>query len=277
MNQETSIIDLLQSKIAGGKIQLPVFNKTAMRIQRLLEKDDYDVSQVERVMIADQALVSDVLRFANSSFFGGLSKVSTPREAMVRLGAKATLNVIIAAAQEVQYTSRHASTNVYLRKLWTHALGCGVGARWLAEKLRHRSMAYECFLGGLLHDIGKLVVLKAIDDCKDAGEIKVEITEEMLKELLKELHAELGAMVLESWNLPEVYIKAAREHDTDEWDKDDTFLNIIRLSNLACVKIGLDISPDPSLSLVDTPEAEALRMDEIELAELEIVLEDQLQ
>jgi len=72
----------------------------------VLAKEEYSIAQVAQLIIEDQALSSHVLRLANSAFFGGLSKVTTIRDAIVRLGARQVTNVVTVFTQSQQYCTQ---------------------------------------------------------------------------------------------------------------------------------------------------------------------------
>ena len=65
-----------------------------------------------------------------------------------------------------------------------------------------------------------------------------------------------------------------RDHHVDQWDQGNPLLAMVRLVNQACIKLGIDVSPDPTLVSLASREAQALGANEITLAELEIVIED---
>ena len=76
------------------------------------------------------------------------------------------------------------------------------------------------------------------------------------------------------WNLPEKYCEIARLHHADEFDEKNLLLALVRLANKACSKLGIGLAKEPSLVLSATPESEVLRLSEVNLANLEIYLED---
>ena len=78
----------------------------------------------------------------------------------------------------------------------------------------------------------------------------------------------------EDWNLPENYCNIVRDHHLEQFDSKDMLQNLVRLANKACLKLGIGMVKDPDLVLVATPEAEALHVSEVDLAQLEIMLED---
>ncbi len=79
---------------------------------------------------------------------------------------------------------------------------------------------------------------------------------------------------MKQWNLPEEYCVIARDHHNNDFDGKNLLLLLVRLSNMACLKLGIGLAQEPSLVLSASEEAQLLNLSEIDLAELEIRLED---
>ena len=84
-----------------------------------------------------------------------------------------------------------------------------------------------------------------------------------------------GRPLFEKWNLPEVYKEVVTEHHDEELDTQNIVVALVRLANLGCRKLGLDLGKYPKVVLPTTAEAQILRSEEISLVEFEIRLEDQ--
>lgn len=276
MAEEKSFIEMINETIEAGEVKLPPFNKTALKIQQEISKSDPDTGVIEKLVMSDQALTSQVLKMANSAFFRGFSKVSTVRDAIVRLGISEITNFVLVATQKENFVSRDPYVNQYMVKLWEHSLACAIGSQWLARERGFHDIIHEVFFAALMHDIGKLFLLTAIENVKSSRHIKFEPSEILLNEIIDNLHTEQGYNLLKSWNLPEVYCETARNHHKEDVDSESLTLVIVKLVDKACNKIGISIKKDDSIITSVTPEAMFLGMSEIKLAELELKLEDAL-
>jgi HD-like signal output (HDOD) protein len=274
MPENRSIVEAINDYVENSAISIPVFNSVALRIQKALDKQDYNIEEINRLIMADAGLTSQVLRVSNSSFYAGLSKVSTIREAIVRLGGSCVANIAMLATQQDIYRSSDPKLNDIMHTLWGHALCCAIGAKWLAAKINFASLKEEAFLAGLLHDMGKLFLLKVMEKIIKEGRQDGTISPALISEVMDSMHVVQGANLMQKWNMPETYCVVAREHHAEQWDQGNPLLAIVRLVNLTCRKVGVHISPDPSLVLFACSEAQALGIREITLAELEIVIED---
>ena len=81
---QRSLLDQALAYADEKKITLPVFSDVAQKVQKASNEDTYDISQIERAIESDAALVAEVLRAANSAFFGGLAEVSSIKAAILR-------------------------------------------------------------------------------------------------------------------------------------------------------------------------------------------------
>jgi HD-like signal output (HDOD) protein len=273
MLTEQSLVDIIHERLSSQTLQLPVFHPVALKLMNILAKEDYSITQVAQMIIEDQALSSHVLRMANSAFFGGLSKVTTIRDAIVRLGARQVTNVVTVVTQSQQYRTKDRTMAVYMQTLWKHALGCALGTKWFAEKTGYKELAPEGLLAGLLHDIGQLFLLQVLEDVQ-ASEPELALSKPVIVEVLQHMHVEQGTMLMQHWNIPELYGEIVRQHHAETYDTHNTLLLMVRLVDMACKKVGIGLHHDPSMVLAATAEAQALDVKEVVLAELEIMLED---
>jgi putative nucleotidyltransferase with HDIG domain len=276
VNSNNSFLDIVQAYLKSGKVVLPVFNQISLQVQQEIAKPDPDTRLIEKIICTDQALAVQVLRTANSAFFRGLNKVNTIREAITRLGVNEVANIVTLSAQRANFRSQDPFVSDLMKKLWQHSVICAIGAQWLARQLKFDTLVMEAFTAGLLHDIGKLLILKIIEAIKASKTIKVQPSNIFVHEAMNILHAEQGYQLSKIWHLPETYCHVIQAHHDTEINANDTLLILVRMSNKACNKMEIGLRADPELSLETTPEANLLGLNGIFLARLEIQMEDSL-
>lgn len=274
MLRDTSLVELVHEQLNSEQLQIPTLQQAALKLVAILAKDDCHVSQVSRFITEDTALATQVLRMANSAFFTGLQKVTTIPDAVVRLGIQPLLEMATAAVQTSQYQPANKLINSYMRRLWRHTSVCSVGNRWLATRLGYKELGHEALLAGLLHDVGELFLLKLLDDVHASRASEFWLSKMVIREVLMQMHVEEGALLMQNWNIPDLYCDIIRHHHTADYDTGNVLLSMVRLVDLACKKVGVGLWRDPSIVLATTPEARSLGVSEILLAELEILLED---
>jgi HD-like signal output (HDOD) protein len=189
----------------------------------------------------DQVLASRVLGLANSAFSAPLMRISTVLEAISRVGTAAVRNVIVT----VSLVSRMRDSSTYGTRgpaLFDHALGTAYMARLIAE--RARVSEDEAFLAGLMHDIGKLVILKlAHDHGRRTGE---EVTTDVLELALQERHAMMGSLALRRWHLPEsVDDPVMFHHNYESAPRHQREVEVCYLANRLSHRYGFGCKPEP--------------------------------
>jgi putative nucleotidyltransferase with HDIG domain len=269
------LIDRIDQIINSDDFKLPVFSDIAIKIRKMVSAEDYNAQDVEKVICSDQSLASEVLRVANSPFYAGLAKVTTVRDATVRLGAKQLADLVMLASERNRYSAKDKEIQTLMSKLWRHSMGVALAAQCLTTKLGYTNKVNEAFLGGLIHDIGKLAVLKVVDYIKEKEQ--VHFSEEIVREVLDSVHTAQGYTLAQRWRLPESYCLIVRDHHLEDIAPSNYVLLIVKIADAACAKLGIGLHTDPSIELAVLPEAHSLGVGEVLLAELEIMLEDTMQ
>ncbi|MEI6206864.1 MAG: HDOD domain-containing protein [Desulfuromonadales bacterium] len=273
MSSDT-IPETVRRLLASQPIELPIFHPVALKLQKMLSDYDFTVDEVARVANEDMSLASQMLKIANSPMYVGRSKVATIKEAVIRLGAQQVINLVIVASQAAVHTSVNSALDHYMKQLWLHSHGCALGARWLAHSCGMRGVADETYLAALLHDVGKLYLLKSIERLVGSGVISSMFDNDLIIDIFDSMHVEQGYRLMQHWNFPVMYSDVIRDHHADQWDSVNKMLAIIRFVNCACRRVGLGLKNDPDLVLIATHEAEVLDLSENQICELEAMLQE---
>ena len=268
----------IRRMLSTQPVELPVFNPIAVKLQQLLEMSAFTLDQVLTLINEDQSLAGQILRMANSVGYIGRVRVETIKDAVIRMGAQHVSNIAMATSQSGLHCSDSEVFKLFMQKLWSHSHACAMGARWVAFNANLASVAEQAYMAGLLHDVGKLYLLKALERLNRAGVAHAALEEEMLLEIFAELHVEQGLRIMQHWNMPEIYCKAVAGHHAEPYDSEDLILTIVRLVNAACKVRGISVTPDPTIDILRLPEARQLGLTtQMQLAELEVVIEDSLE
>jgi putative nucleotidyltransferase with HDIG domain len=229
----------------------------AADILPLVTNCDISVLRLARVISRDQVLASRVLRLANSAHYGALQEVTTVNDAIVRMGTGPVRNVVFA----VCFASRmHGgpADGPQRRRLADHAIGTACMARALAEQAGLN--LDEAFLHGLLHDIGKLLILELADAfTRGHGAAP---SDAAVSAVTDSAHASLGAELLAAWNLPVSLREPVRHHhlpgDSIEYRDESAVLYLAdRLSH----RYGFGCEPgELTTDLLSDPESGRLHL-----------------
>jgi putative nucleotidyltransferase with HDIG domain len=250
-------------------IDLPVFNPVALELLQLLGNPDTPLDEIVETINEDQSLSAQVLKMANSAAFSGLEYSETVRASAVRLGTRQIVNLALAASQAALHTSENPVVNDVMRELWLHSHACALGCWALALKTGNMGLADQAYLAGLLHDIGKLYILKAMELLSQDSNFGSVLERKLIREVFSDMHVELGCRLMDHWNIPPVYRAIVADHHSEHVDPQDTLLAIVRLVNFNSRRLHLSLNP-VVVSYEDSfPEQNALQMNESIWADLE--------
>lgn len=272
MTNQHSLIDLISQALEEGKVELPVFDNIAVKIHREARENKLDADGICKILEADPVLVSEVLRMANSTFFSGLAEVKDLRAAAVRLGVKQLASIVMSVSQKRLYSASKGPFKVRMVKLWLHGSAVSMASRWISNQAGYKQLADEVFVAGLLHDVGKLSLLRIIEEL--AKEHSMPLTNELVDMTLQQLYCSHGAELVKLWGLPESFADLILHQADEDLDESNVALMIVRLADKASALEGISDFPDPTITLESLPETAAIGLSEIDIAELRIMLED---
>lgn len=255
-------------------IELPVFHPIAVRLQLLLETQDFKTEEVVALATEDQSLAGQILKMANSTVYMGRVRTETIKDAVIRLGAQQVSNLAMAASQAGLHVSDNKVLNGFMQSLWLHSHACAVGSRWLARTAGYPQYADQAYLAGLLHDVGKLYLLKALERLNSMGVAHAALEEDLLLEIFDELHVEQGCRLMQHWNMPRIYYNVVANHHDKNFDTTDTVLTVVRIVNKACKLKGIGLVQDPDIDLQGLPEIAMMQLTQDELDDLFEVIDD---
>lgn len=177
------------------------FSTVVQTLVECISRPDFDLNEVCRLIERDPGLAARILRIANSAAYRGRGPCGSLVQAVVRIGAANISGLAMAMSAMALFTDLGGVA----RRIRDHSAGTGVIGRELALSLGCAPHAAKVFLAGLLHDIGKLLLIQT----GDKQYIELAARELVPSSVhLKELtllgfdHGMLGAHVLRSWNIP---------------------------------------------------------------------------
>jgi putative nucleotidyltransferase with HDIG domain len=224
---------------------LPSLPVIVMELLDTIGKEDIDIRTLADKVSRDQALTAKTLRLANSSFYGLQRKVTTIPQAISVLGFQTVRTLITAAAVTGSFTA-NAHSKFNFHAFWRHSLATAITARSLA---RHTHVNQEyAFMAGLLHDIGRLVLVTCFPEQYDEAlayrdQQDCYVSEAELERLGAE-HTVVGGALAEHWKFPPVIQKAVVHHHAPEAQETGSLAAIVHVADV--IAHGLDLSGDPA-------------------------------
>lgn len=234
-------------KITSAIKAFPGMPATAVKLLALIDNPAMRVSQIERILRQDPGLTANVLRLANSAYFGIPSKVGSIRQAVILLGLKRLIQMVIAACVGAIMDQSVPGYDLSPGELWRHSIAVSVAAEGLAKELQIEA-AEETFTAALLHDVGKLVLGEFVKD--DFKQIQNAVSQGLSFEVAETIvlginHADVGAQILTNWSLPFEIVNAIRFHHAPQnSEATSTMLDIVHVANFLSMMIGIGTGRD---------------------------------
>jgi putative nucleotidyltransferase with HDIG domain len=222
---------------------LPSLPVVVMELMNSLDQTDASVGELADKVSRDQALTAKTLRIANSSFYGLQHKVTTIQQAILVLGSDCIRTLVTAAAVTENFSgSTHATFD--FKVFWRHAVSTALCAKMVAKELKLNQDS--AFIAGLLHDIGKLVLVTsfpqqysqaiAYRDSHDCHMLEAE------RKVLGVDHTVAGLALAEYWKFPVVMQKAIGSHHAPKIQDHGDIPGVIHVAD--AIAHALDLGGD---------------------------------
>jgi len=237
----------LVEKLSSFKT-LPV---VANRLLAVISKPDSDASDIARVIGMDLALTANVLKAANSAYYGFSKPVASLTEATFRLGLSWVTQMAISSLVYANVNRPAHGYGQSAQDIWRHSAAVAVTTENLC-KLLHLKGSNAMFTAALIHDIGKLAIEEQVatemSQIRDHIEQQRESFEEAEHAVLGFDHAEIGAMVAQRWNFPVELVQAVRwHHDPNRAENGQQAVDVIHVADALCIMQGIGLGCDGML------------------------------
>lgn len=231
-------------ELARSVSHFPPIPGVATQILPILRDPEGSFSQVEKALRGDMGLTADILKLANSAYFGIPKSIGSVKHAIALLGAKRVSELVVASCVRGLLQKQVPGYDLSPGDLWRHSICVSVMAEALARELRIPSMD-EAFTAGLLHDAGKLVLGAYVKDEVSIIEKRAEEGipfQEAERLVLGMDHAEVGATILRKWSFPAHIVSAVRwHHDPDGGERPETLTDVVHVANMLSLMIGIGV------------------------------------
>jgi putative nucleotidyltransferase with HDIG domain len=241
---------ICQSLLAGCPV-LPTPPKLYHRMLEMIASPNISLEKIGGVIEEDPAMAAKILRLANSAVFALHMNVTRASEAVMYLGLETTKAMILIAHT---MSSFHAVERAKfpMEKLIKHSFTTARYARWIARVECPRGQAPDqAFTGGLLHDIGKLLLAanqgEAYARCLEYARKERLSLRQAERDFFGANHAELGGALLSAWGLPQAIVEAVALHHAPVWLGESNHFNAVTAVHAANIFAQEEDTPDETL------------------------------
>ena len=222
-------------KIISLTDELPPIPLVAGKALDILANPESSLQKLTRVLEQDPSLLSTIIKVSNSALYFTGQEITTLQTAVTKLGITIIRSLVLTAATHTLFPTDNPKIKELSQSLWYHVKGCGFAARIIAKAI-HYSDPEEAFVGGLLHDIGKLAILLHYPDEyeKVEHESAKKATASYLieKQLLGFSHTDIGQLLLSKWHMPKALQTCVHFHHVPE-EASDAYRQLAMIIHLA--------------------------------------------
>jgi putative nucleotidyltransferase with HDIG domain len=244
---------------------LPTIPAVLQRLLKLIENPKVSLTEVGNFIQSDPVLTSRVLKMVNSPIYGFPGRISAVPQALILLGLNVVRGLLLGVSVfEVMQKS--------MVGLWDHSLGCAIASRIIAKK-KNLPEPEEISIAGLLHDIGKVVMIlrykEDYDKVMKEAETKDLFILEAEKGIFEITHADGGSWIAKKWNFPLSLVEIIEYHHKPHLSKSLPLQTaIVHLGDILTRSVGFGYSGDHHVPAVNPAAWELLALSDADLREI---------
>jgi putative nucleotidyltransferase with HDIG domain len=261
-------------RIVSSLDKIPTLPVIYSKLGKLLQSPDATIQAVSNIISEDQVIAAKVLKFVNSAFYGFPQRIGSLQRAIVILGFNTIKNLVFATSVFDMFRGVETASAFDKKNFWKHCIGCAVASRVLAEAADLRNPD-EVFTGGLLHDIGKLVVAvqfpekfsTVINEVQKSGIPMVEAE----RKVFGFDHTQVGSALAVQWRFPlETANMIGSHHLAEAAAPQRKDIAAVHIGNILCMALEFGTGGEKRLAKVN---AKAWELMGLTLSSIELVME----
>jgi HD-like signal output (HDOD) protein/CheY-like chemotaxis protein len=221
LTQAFAMRDLLRNPavraVVSGLKSIPSLPGLYHQILAELRSDDVSLERIAKIVSTDAGMTAKILQLANSAFMGVRYSVSNPTQAVSLIGTEMVRALVLSVHVFSQFEDARGVAS-YWKSLWEHSMSVACLAKRIAVSEKcPKQLVDDSFTAGVLHEIGKLVLLAQMPN--EYAAILAVVAERPGTLSAEErarfgcTHADLGAYLISIWGLPHSLIHAVAYHD----------------------------------------------------------------
>ncbi len=263
----------LNRMLRDPDLKLPILPEIAQKVNSMLDNDSSSFEEIAEWVRNEPAMSARILQVANSPIYCAREPIKNITQAVSRMGLRKVRQLLQAVIVENLFHTNIPARRQMMKDLWLHSLSTGYCNETIAQFICIPD-SDDYFLMGLLHDIGKLLILRLLDIGIQKRMWRAElITADITDKLIRLRHNELGARLVSHWSYPFSFQEVIRRHNDSRYANFHSEPVIVtHFSNTETNKLGFSFCQHDSEPLSEQQIAEALNLDAKTLRDMECKL-----
>lgn len=250
------------NRLFSGSRQLPTLPLLFNQLNKMLDNPFSSNKKISELILKDQSMVSKILKLSNSAMYSKRQEISSLSNAITFLGTEILRNLIlqISVVRLFQFDDDELP-EFSINTFWEHSLGAAYFTGIIVKKLSLPN-SDNYYIGGLLHDIGKLLIFQFHPE-KFKEIVLRQLNENLLdteaeEQVLGLAHFDIGAFLSDKWKFKKEILDSIRDHHKVHSSL-SLHAAVVRISNLFTKAAGLcfpwdkrvfDIAGDPAWQIL---------------------------
>lgn len=214
------------------------------QLMALVDDPEVPVSEITELILYEPLVTANLLKLANSAAFGFKKKVNSVHDAVVLLGLKRVVELVLLNSVTKPLKSAHQGYGLEEGQLWKQSVSCALMANAIAETIEAPEK-HTVFTAALLKDIGVIVLDRHMGEAMAMIRKAMEVDSLSLvaaeRQVLGIDHAHLGGLIAEKWNFSETLAGTIQNHHlTDEVTDIPVQAAMVYLADSMCSMSGLN-------------------------------------
>ena len=262
---------------------LPTLPEIVIRILRIVNDPDTSAREIARAVSQDPPLSAKILRLANSAFYGMPKSITSIQNAVVLLGTKVIRTIVLSLTVFDMFPGDKHSSLFNRTAFWRHSTSCAFLCRYLAEAMEGVFPFYaeESFCGGLLHDLGKVVMEQYMHEdfhqaLRHAKDKKIPLFDAEM-EILGYAHTDVAEWLISSWELPDsIQLPMVFHHTPSQTPQCKNLVALCHFADHLCYRLKLSIGVDFAEPTLDAESLKDLSLSEEQVEKVSAQLAKEL-
>jgi putative nucleotidyltransferase with HDIG domain len=245
--------DMLE-KIIMQTVDVPSIPPMASKVLQLVSSDYSSINELENIITRDESFSTRILKIANSPYYGRGRCIDSISTAIIIIG----FNSIKSLAMAASLKDLHRKSGFFEQQHWEHSLAVSIAASLLAEET-NMMMPEEVLTGGLIHDVGKIVINNSLPD--QYRLVIDKINEEKLPSTVAEdailgfNHCHVGGLIARKWKLPRNLEAVIEYHHAEQYPPFEdsgygTLCQLVQVADATCLHLGIGMQSAVDLSKI---------------------------